>query len=60
MMTKGEHMYIRVCTGQTQYPLHNFVVRGDNEITNSVSMDFPLNTEIWMESSRDGFNVQII
>ena len=35
-MTKGEHMnertyvltYIR--TGQTLYPLHNFVVRGDN------------------------------
>ena len=31
-MTKGEHTdvctYIR--TGQTLYPLHNFVVRGDN------------------------------
>ena len=34
-MTKGEHMnertYIRtyIRTGQTLYPLHNFVVRGD-------------------------------
>ena len=27
MMTKGEHTYVR--TGQTLYPLHNFVVRGD-------------------------------
>ena len=26
--TKGEHTYVR--TGQTLYPLHNFVVRGDN------------------------------
>ena len=35
-MTKGEHTNERtneriyVCTGQTIYPLHNFVVRGDN------------------------------
>ena len=31
-MTKGEHMNVRtyIRTGQTLYPLHNFVVRGDN------------------------------
>ena len=39
MMTKGEHTnertYVRttyVRTGQTRYPLHNFVVRGDNKL----------------------------
>ena len=38
MMTKGEHTnectYIRTHkrTGQTLYPLHNFVVRGDNQM----------------------------
>ena len=32
-MTKGEHTYIStyICTGQTLYPLHNFVVQGDNK-----------------------------
>ena len=35
-MTKGEHtnertyVLIDIRTGQTLYPLHNFVVRGDN------------------------------
>ena len=44
-MTKGEHMnerthvrtYIR--TGQTLYPLHNFVVRGDNNDINDALKD---------------------
>ena len=32
-MTKGEHMNVRtyVRTGQTLYPLHNFVVLRDNK-----------------------------
>ena len=31
-MTKGEHTNVRtyIRTGQILYPLHNFVVRGDN------------------------------
>ena len=30
VMTKGEYTYVHM--GQTLYPLHNFVVRGDNKL----------------------------
>ena len=44
-MTKGEHTNERtvrtyvltyIPTGQTLYPLHNFVVRGDNKIYSTI------------------------
>ena len=31
MMTKDEHTYMYMRTGQTLYPLHNFVVPGDSK-----------------------------